>query len=70
MRTRTGTFPRLFAKAFDSVNHDILLRKLNHYVPRWFQSYFSGRKQTVRISAANYVLKNITCGVSRYHYYT
>ena len=40
-----------FAKAFDTVNHDILLKKLNHYgirgiVLQWFQSYLSGRQQS------------------------
>ena len=48
-----------FAKAFDTVNHDILLRKLIHYkirgtVLQLFQSYLSSRKQTVRISETNY----------------
>ena len=57
-----------FAKAFDTVNHDILLSKLNHYeirgtVLQWFQSYLSSRKQTVRISETNSELKNVTCGV-------
>ena len=57
-----------FAKAFDTVNHDILLSKLNHYgirgtVLQWFQSYLSSRKQTVRVSETNSELKNITCGV-------
>ena len=57
-----------FVKAFETVNHDILLRKLNHYgirgtVLQWFQSYLSSRKQTVRINKTNSDLKSIICGV-------
>ena len=42
------------AKAFDTVNHDILLRKLEHYGFRantlmWFESYLKNRKQYVDI---------------------
>ena len=50
------------------MNHDILLKKLNHYgirgtVLQWFQSYLSSRKQTVRISETNSDFNNVTCGV-------
>ena len=56
------------AKPFDTVNHDIILRKLDHYgiigiVLQWFNSYLSGRLQTVTFTGINSVLKNITYGV-------
>ena len=42
-------------KAFDAVNHNILLSKLNHYgiggvAFDWFQSYLSDRIQYVTIN--------------------
>lgn len=41
------------SKAFDTINHAILLRKLDHYglrgkINRWFASYLSNRVQRVR----------------------
>ena len=38
------------SKAFDSVDHPVLLRKLQWYGidPRWFRSYLSDRRQVVR----------------------
>ena len=46
-----------FSKAFDTVNHDILLRKLNRYgvcgaALTWFQSYLKDRKQFVSIGGS------------------
>ena len=47
-------------KAFDTVNHDILLHKLDHYgisgLPnKWFQSFLSGRSQytTIKDKSSN-----------------
>ena len=55
-------------KAFDTVNHNILLSKLEHYGIRgtaleWFKSYLSERKQYVSVNGANSSYLNVTCGV-------
>ena len=55
-------------KAFDTVNHGILLQKLEHYGIRentldWFQSYLSDRKQFVDINGKPSELLGTTCGV-------
>ena len=57
-----------FQKAFDTVNHEILLRKMSHYGVRgvtnnWFQSYLTNRKQFVTIDGFNSDLKCIKHGV-------
>ena len=55
-------------KAFDTVNHEILLSKLEHYGIRenalmWIQSYLSNRKQRVKINGVNSRDEIISCGV-------
>ena len=55
-------------KAFDIVNHDILLKKLEYYGVRgllrdWFQSYLKNRKQFVSISNSTSNTNEITTGV-------
>ena len=57
-----------FKKAFDTVNHKILLRKLFHYGVRsvansWFDSYLSNRKQFVSINGVDSTLESIEHGV-------
>ena len=57
-------------KAFGTVNHDILLLKMEHYGVRgtslqWFKSYLYERKQYVYITGECSELKLISCGVPR-----
>ena len=55
-------------KAFDTVDHNILLQKLNHYGIRgvannWFNSYLSNRTHFVSINGFQSKTKNISIGV-------
>ena len=55
-------------KAFDTVNHQILLDKLEHYGIRgtaltWFKSYLSNRGQYVSVNGYSSNQLNVTCGV-------
>ena len=58
------------AKAFDTVDHDILFSKLEYYVVcdesiSWFKNYFTGRKQFVHIDSWSSEELAVTSGVPR-----
>ena len=67
---RLGVFADL-PKAFDTVDHHILVDKLENYVINgnnlhWFQSYFKNRKPKFKLQRQNnYFVKKKTCGVSQ-----
>ena len=55
-------------KAVDTVDHDILLDKLNHYGFRailhdWFSSYLKNRTQTTQVGHHISNKANVECGV-------
>ena len=57
-----------FYKAFDNINHSILLKKLHHYnikwnALEWFESNLSGRQQYVSYNGFSSSTKYIKCGV-------
>ena len=55
-------------KAFDTVNHNLLMKKLEHYGFRgqcsnYMKSYFENRKQYVQVDGHSSSLESVTCGV-------
>ena len=56
------------SKAFDTIDHNILLYKMDYYgfrgiVYEWFKSYLSNRKQYVNVNSNRSGLQHIICGV-------
>ena len=57
-----------FSKAFDTINHSILLRKLDHMgfrgsINTWLKSFLTGRKQFVSIGNSNSEIRETFMGV-------
>ena len=57
-------------KGFNTVDHNILLKKLDYYGVRgisnkWFESYFTDWKQFVSINGFNSNMSTITSGVTQ-----
>ena len=55
-------------KAFDTINHSILLKKMEHYGIRgialnWFTSNLSNKKQFLSVNGHTSEYLNISCGV-------
>ena len=62
-----------FQKAFDIVNHDMLLKKLEHYSitrvsSKWFMSYLSNIIQYVSITGSHSNLPDTSSGSPRVLY--
>ena len=58
----------LISQAFDTVNHEILLNKVEHYgirgtILHWIKNYLTNRKQFVEYNGLRSTMQNISCGV-------
>ena len=57
-----------FAKAFDKVNHSLLIHKLRYYgidgkTTRWIQNWLEDRQQTVVLDGVSSEAVNVDSGV-------
>ena len=64
----TGLISIDLKKAFDTVDHEVLCQKLEHYVVvgkelSWFKSYLSNRKLCCRINGVDSNVNDINVGV-------
>ena len=56
-------------KVFDSINHNILLRRMNEQFGvsnielKWFESYISNRERVCFVSSTMLTPRNLVCGV-------
>ena len=55
-------------KAFDTIDHEIILRKLSYFgadqaTAKWFQSYLSNRTQRCNVNGSLSTASTVTCGV-------
>ena len=61
-------WPTLDKKAFDTIDHSLLIKKLGHYGVRgiasnWLKSYLLNRKQFVNFNGIKSELQDVICGV-------
>lgn len=67
-RVQVDTIYTDYSKAFDKINHNVLLRKLSNHgihgdLLRWLSSYVTNRSQAVTVGGFSSIWKIITSGV-------
>ncbi len=56
------------SKVLDTIDHKVLLKKLENYDVRglslkWFANYLTYRRQYISFNKARSIILNVTCGV-------